>query len=195
MDLFQAVKEAVSARQAAEHYGLTVSRSGMALCPFHGDKNPSLKVDRRFHCFGCQADGDVIDFAARLFHLRPVEAARKLAADFSVPCDGHAPPSGGRGRAKLTGRLDQRQEEQRCFRVLCTYLHLLEQWKERYAARGPEETTHPRYVEALQRQPYIEYLLDTFLAANRGERAALAVSYRKEVEEIAKHMADLGVPC
>ena len=51
MDLFQAVKEAVSTRQAAEHYGLTVSRNGMALCPFHGDKNPSLKVDRRFHCF------------------------------------------------------------------------------------------------------------------------------------------------
>ncbi|MFQ9660859.1 MAG: hypothetical protein ACLR0M_03860 [[Clostridium] symbiosum] len=26
-----------------------------------------MKVDRRFHCFGCQADGDVIDFASR-FH-------------------------------------------------------------------------------------------------------------------------------
>ena len=29
----------------------------MACCPFHDDKHPSMKVDRRFHCFGCQADG------------------------------------------------------------------------------------------------------------------------------------------
>lgn len=41
----------------------------MACCPFHDDKHPSMKVDRRFHCFGCQADGDVIDFTARLFGL------------------------------------------------------------------------------------------------------------------------------
>ena len=33
----------------------------MACCPFHDDKHPSMKVDRRFHCFGCQTDGDVID--------------------------------------------------------------------------------------------------------------------------------------
>ena len=32
--------------------------SGMACCPFHDDKNPSMKVDQRFHCFGCGADGE-----------------------------------------------------------------------------------------------------------------------------------------
>ena len=56
----------------------------MACCPFHDDKHPSMKVDRRFHCFGCQADGDVIDFTARLFGLNKKEAALKLAEDFSV---------------------------------------------------------------------------------------------------------------
>ena len=50
----------------------------MACCPFHDDKHPSMKVDRRFHCFGCQADGDVIDFAARLFDLSGVEAAKRI---------------------------------------------------------------------------------------------------------------------
>ena len=101
---------------------------------------------------------------------------------------------GKRGKRKNPGKswVSGLQEEQRCFRVLCTYLHLLEQWKELYAA---EESPHPRYVEALRRQPYIEYLLDTFLAADRGERAALVASYRKEVDQIAKHMADLGARC
>ena len=66
----------------------------MACCPFHDDKHPSMKVDRRFHCFGCQSDGDVIDFTARLFGLNKKEAALKLAEDFSVHYDakGHDPP-------------------------------------------------------------------------------------------------------
>ncbi|WP_431190077.1 CHC2 zinc finger domain-containing protein [Collinsella aerofaciens] len=36
------------------------------VCPFHNDKNPSMKVDKRLHCFVCQADGDTVDFASRL---------------------------------------------------------------------------------------------------------------------------------
>ena len=61
MNIFEAVKQSVTTRQAAESYGIRVNKNGMAVCPFHRDKNPSMKVDRRFHCFGCQADGDVID--------------------------------------------------------------------------------------------------------------------------------------
>ena len=56
-NVFEAVKQAVPTRQAAESYGIQVGRNGMACCPFHDDKHPSMKVDRRFHCFGCQADG------------------------------------------------------------------------------------------------------------------------------------------
>ena len=69
MNVFEAVKNTVTARQAAEHYGLKVTRKGMACCPFHRDRHPSMKLDQRFHCFGCQADGDVIDFTAAYFGL------------------------------------------------------------------------------------------------------------------------------
>ena len=75
MNVFEAVKQSVTTRQAAEHYGIRVGRNGMCVCPFHDDKNPSMKVDRRFHCFGCQADGDVIDFVSRLENVSPKEAA------------------------------------------------------------------------------------------------------------------------
>ena len=44
-----------------------------------------MKVDKRFHCFGCQADGDVIDFTGRLFSLSPREAALKLASVMDDP--------------------------------------------------------------------------------------------------------------
>ena len=49
MNVFEAVKENVTARQAAEMYGIRVNRNGMACCPFHDDRNPSLKVDKRFY--------------------------------------------------------------------------------------------------------------------------------------------------
>lgn len=45
---FKSVKSLVSAREAAEHYGLTVNRHGMAVCPFHDDHNPSMKLDKHF---------------------------------------------------------------------------------------------------------------------------------------------------
>ena len=55
MNVFEAVKQNLTTRQAAEKHGIQVSRHGMAVCPFHNDKNPSMKVDKRFHCFACQA--------------------------------------------------------------------------------------------------------------------------------------------
>ena len=67
-NVFEAVKQSVSTRDAAAFYGIEVKRNGMACCPFHDDKNPSMKVDQRFHCFGCGEDGDVIDFTAKLFY-------------------------------------------------------------------------------------------------------------------------------
>jgi len=38
------------------------------LCPFHGDKTPSLRMwpSGFFYCHGCQARGDVLDFVLRL---------------------------------------------------------------------------------------------------------------------------------
>jgi transposase len=39
------------------------------VCPFHDDRNPSLYVDPgewHYHCFGCGAHGDAIDFGRRL---------------------------------------------------------------------------------------------------------------------------------
>lgn len=53
--LFERVKNSVTALQAARAYGLSVNRNGKALCPFHPDSNPSMKVDRRYYCFGCGA--------------------------------------------------------------------------------------------------------------------------------------------
>ena len=41
----------------------------------------SMKLDKRFHCFGCGADGDVIDFVAALYGLGKKEAAEMCIRD------------------------------------------------------------------------------------------------------------------
>lgn len=84
LNLFSQIKAAVTTRQVAEHYGLKVNRKGMTCCPFHDDKNPSMKVDERYYCFSCHQTGDVINFTAGLFHTGPYEAAQRLAADFHI---------------------------------------------------------------------------------------------------------------
>ena len=93
MNVFEAVKGKVTTRQAAEMYGIQVNRHGMAVCPFHDDKNPSMKLDMRFHCFACQADGDAVDFVSRLLGLPGKEAAMKLADNFFIPYDARKEPS------------------------------------------------------------------------------------------------------
>ena len=54
-----------------------------------------MKLDERFHCFGCGEDGDVIDVTAKLFQLTLREAAEKLIEDFGdgefIP-DAPSPP-------------------------------------------------------------------------------------------------------
>jgi len=63
MTLFELVKQNICVPDAAEHYGLQVSRNGMCSCPFHEDRHPSMKLNERyFYCFGCGTGGDVFDF-------------------------------------------------------------------------------------------------------------------------------------
>ena len=45
----------------------------------------------------------------------------------------HDPPRRRPVRRKISEELRYRQAEQKCFRVLCDYLHLLERWEKEYA--------------------------------------------------------------
>ena len=137
MNVFEAVKQSVTTRQAASYYGIRVGRNGMACCPFHNDRTPSMKVDSRYYCFGCGASGDVIDFAASLHGLGKRDAAVRLAEDFSIPYDGAIrTPAAKRTPPKPTPEQRLRQAEQHYFKVLCDYLHLLERWKIESTATG-----------------------------------------------------------
>ena len=126
MNLFEIVKYGVSCREAEERYGVEVNHYGMALCPFHNDRHPSLYVaDDHYYCFACGAHGDVIDFVGKLFQLSPYDAARKLMADFHLSPD--KPPSAAALHAKrIRTEAQQLMENGRlCFSVLSDYARVL----------------------------------------------------------------------
>ena len=186
-NVFEAVKQSVSTREAAEFYGIKVRRNGMACCPFHDDKNPSMKVDQRFHCFGCGEDGDVIDFTAKLFDLSPKEAAEKLAQDFGLIYDSQAPPRRRYVRQKNEAQ-KFREDRQRCYRVLSDYYYLLKKWEADRSPRTPEEEPHPRFVEAIQKKTYVEYLLDLFLYESEEEQKAWIAEHTAEITHLERRL-------
>ena len=186
-NVFEAVKQSVSTREAAAFYGIEVKRNGMACCPFHDDKNPSMKVDQRFHCFGCGADGDVIDFTAKLFDLSPKEAAEKLAQDFGLIYDSQAPPRRRYVRQKTEAQ-KFREDRQRCYRVLSDYYYLLKKWEADRSPKTPEEEPHPRFVEAIQKKTYVEYLLDLFLYESEEEQKAWIAEHTAEITHLERRL-------
>jgi DNA primase len=58
-----------------------------ALCPFHDEKSPSFMIskgDKHYHCFGCGAHGDAIQFLMTHVNLSFSDAVENLASRFGV---------------------------------------------------------------------------------------------------------------
>ena len=182
-NVFEVVKESVTTREAAEMYGIEVKRGGMACCPFHDDRHPSMKVDRRFHCFGCGADGDVIDFTARLYNLTPKEAAEKLAQDFGLAYDSQAPPRRNYVRQKSEAQ-KLKEKREHGWRVLTDYYHLLRKWETDYSPKTPDEDPHPRFMEAIQKKDYTGYLLDFLIDSSTEEQDKWFAEHSAEIAAI-----------
>lgn len=177
MNIFQEMKERVTARQVAERYGLKVSRNGMARCPFHNDKHPSMKIDQNYYCFACGAKGDAVNYVAVQFGLSQFEAAKKINEDFSLgiligqPEIRRKQNSGVRKKEKVPTKEERIQFVQKkidkwardAANVLLRYLRWMEFWKEFYKPESMEEEWHPLFVEALQNESKISYLVDMLM--------------------------------
>ena len=191
--VFEVVKQSVTVREAAEMYGIAVGRGGMACCPFHDDRHPSMKLNEDyFYCFGCGATGDVIDFTARLYDLSPKEAAEKLALDFGLAYDSQAPPRRRYVRQKTEAQ-KLKEKREHGWRVLADYYHLLRKWETDYSPKTPDEDPHPRFMEAIQKKDYMGYLLDTFLDSSTEAQDQWIAEYTAEISAIegrVKIMAD-----
>ncbi len=101
---FNLVKEAARPRfgEILERYGLAATRKGSELllrCPFHEEEKPSCRVNTErgiFHCFGCGAKGNVLDFVAKKEAVSIKKAAELVGGWFGIaPGKSDAKKGGG----------------------------------------------------------------------------------------------------
>ncbi len=111
-DFAQTVKQQADIVKVIESY-IRLRKSGaqnyQGLCPFHKEKSPSFSVHavRQFyHCFGCQASGDVFSFVGKIENVGFPEAVRIVAQKSGIPLpkrefSSPEEAAGARLRAKL----------------------------------------------------------------------------------------------
>ena len=203
MSIFTEIKEHITARQAAEHYGLKVSNKGMACCPFHEDKHPSLKIDTGYYCFGCGAKGsDATGYVAQLFGLSQIDAARKIVADFHLPVDAGYKDAETRKKAQEQYR---RQEQERKksirdklkFSKWCSQqidglkkaMGTAERVNEKYRAVGRMEEEIPEAVAISESAvSQLDYWLDILCMGTDEEKQELFLYGRKHIADTVKSL-------
>lgn len=87
MTIFELVRQEVTARQAAELYGLKFDRSGRGFCPWHNDgRHPALQFfpDGRCYCHSCHQYGDSTAITAQMLGLSEKAAAERIYQDFKL---------------------------------------------------------------------------------------------------------------
>jgi len=102
-------KQQISLIDTIQRAGIELQQRGsrwVASCPFHADRTPSFYIfdDSRFHCFGCQAHGDVLDFVQKYYGVDFKQALVHLGIDtgaYSQPVDYEAVKAAQRKRDLL----------------------------------------------------------------------------------------------
>ncbi len=182
--LYRKVKEAVTIQQAAWYCGLKEGAKGLCRCPFHQDKNPSMKLypnGKGFYCFACGVGGDQISLVARYYGIRNHEAAKRLAAAFQVPVQ---EPTTYRGKREAALAIKYRQE-------LTAFVKRSELYLKMYrillceARRNPGS---PHFDEGIQMLDYVEYLLECLDSC--GESVRKDKKAVKWIGEIERRIAD-----
>jgi hypothetical protein len=194
-NVFEVVKQNITTKDAVVHYGFHPNQSGLICCPFHHDKHPSMKVDKRFFCFGCGASGDVIDFVSQYFNLPVKDAAIKLESDYGLIIDkgeikSAKPPVPIRSvtnEPTVTMR-----EITKAFRTVSDYRNILREWKVIYAPKSMDEVWDEHFVEALDQWTKCEYIEDGLLFGSRDEIREFYEFYKREVKRIGERVIGIN---
>ncbi len=196
MNIFKNISDMVTAREAAELYGLKIGRNGMACCPFHEDHTPSLKIDKRYYCFGCGAKGDAIDYTARLFGLSQIDAVQKLAGDLHLPISVDSRKTKKFIPVKKNSISGIRPIKER-FRDWCNHaVDSLKEYEDELLALskylpdtdGAESLARKDYYRIDQR---VSYYLDVLCLGSLEDRQEFFLKDRKEVEKIGREIDHL----
>lgn len=183
--VFDKIKSDLSMKEVAGYYGLDFDRAGMACCPFHDDRTPSLKLyEDHFYCFGCGEHGDVIDLVSELYGLKPVDAARKISEDFGLNLfeQGIAVP------------FNREQTENQKYRLwlkyaaetVSDYIDRLKEWRAVYSPHDHFTEPNELFIESLNQMSYAEYIRDIIKYGTEDERKDLYLNGKELIDNMRK---------
>ena len=204
LSIFSEVKEYLTARQVAEYYGLQVKRNGLACCPFHDDKHPSMKIDKNYHCFACGVGGDAVDYASRMFGLSQYDAALKLIEDFQLPISVRGKTAFNE-QEKARIRKEKAEKERiihikERFRKWCNQsidilrdcLLEVEKIENFLRDKPPDIVFSDDYAQILHAAPIMNYWLDILCMGETAEKQELFIKNRREVEKLVQRVRSSG---
>ena len=169
MTVFELVRQEITAKQAAELYGLRFDRAGRGFCPWHEDgKHAALQFfpDGGCYCHSCHAYGDAIDITAAMLKLKPKLAAWLLYKDFHLnqPVDRRPNPETKR---RAQQQRDAKAEFNKRWCYLCDVVH---EAKAKLATYTPE-TIDAEFNMLLSVMAKADTELDLMWEAAKYERA------------------------
>ena len=172
MNYADEIKHRVSMIEMLQHYGIETNRSNFCRCPFHQERSASFKAypgTRGFYCYGCHANGSVIDFVMKFFGLSFGDAIKKINEDFSLGL-----PIGEkldrRKQLEMQKQAFMRKREMNAKkaeqeRLENAYWEAFDEWKRlddnkrNYAPKTPTEPLHPLFFFFLKNISGAEYNL------------------------------------
>lgn len=167
IDAVQIIKDRLTMREVLLHYGYEPKRR--MPCPIHQGKDLNFEVkNKSWRCYSHCGSGDIISFVQKLFGLSFPDTLKKIDLDFGLNLYGeHTFDELRRSHYKQkqieAERERKKQEKQQ---AESEYWAVFDEWKRlddnkrNYAPKTPDEEWHPLFIEALQKLPYQEYLLD-----------------------------------
>ena len=168
-NVVQIIKDRLTMCEVLERYGYEPNKKGFMCCMFHNEKTPSMKIfEKDYHCFGCGEHGDVITLVQKLFNLSFQETLKKIDIDFGLNLYGDKTFEELRKSHYQLKRLQAKREREKAEReqLNVEYWAAFDEWKrlddnrQNYVPKTPDEELHPLFVEALQKLSYQVYLLD-----------------------------------
>ena len=177
MSIFNIIKDNITAADVAEKYNLK-KYGRLYECPFHPDKTPSMQVGERFYCYGCNESGDAIDLTAKIFDLRPKEAAEKIANDFGLSIsDDYAHHS----RDKPPNAKSLRDEKLETIEHLIEYEKILKKVLPIFAPKPEDETMSRAFLITQNKLDIIDDLFYHFYQNPTDEEIKLLIEKSKEI--------------
>lgn len=170
MNILATVDRMADMKIILSYYGLKMNKSGAIKCPFHTEKTASLKLyadNKRWHCFGCGADGGCIDFVKRMEGVDTNTAASRVndICSLNLPMQGEKPTLKQLRHIKeLTEQIERErlalEKEKEQYDEILTKMTAIDRIIMAAAPKSPEDEISTTYAEALKIQPFYDFLYE-----------------------------------